>query len=347
MITRLRSPSAVRAEQVRDEAEEAAVARAHVEDRLDRASRGEPRAHRDVRHPCRRARAIGDVDDVDAAREQLSTCCLVFVEIEPGGAVSSTDTANSPRAIRAPSLLRVGERRSSRRRRRVRERDRPIAPGSSRGARLVDRLAAQHAHRAEHRARVLRRRAAAAADQAHAALQHPAREHAEVLGVRDVERAALDGGGQAGVRLRDHRLAAADHADDDLVELGRADAAVAADDVGAGGDQAIRDLGRAEAAVGCGVRVEHHHRDHRHARPALLRDLDRDLHLEDRRERLEHDRVDAGEHQRVDLLGEREPREPALRRARDAELDAGRADRAGDVRAIAGAPRARARRRRG
>ena len=140
-----------------------------------------------------------------------------------------------------------------------------------RAATLVDllALAAQHADRAEHRARVLRRRAAAAADEAHAALQHAAREHAEVLGVRDVQRAALDRGGQAGVRLRDHRLAAADHAGDDLIELRRPDAAVAADDIGARGDQAIRDLGGPEATVAAAVAVEHHHREHRDLRAAL------------------------------------------------------------------------------
>src|SRR5262249_5937918 len=73
----------------------------------------------------------------------------------------------------------------------------------------------------------------------------------------------------------------------------------------------------------------------RDPRPALLGDADRHLELEDRRERLEQDRVDAGEHEGVDLLGEREPRQPALRRARDAVVDAARADRAGDVRALA------------
>ena len=185
-----------------------------------------------------------------------ATAALVLARSSPVGAVSSTDTANSPRAIRAPSRLRSGERhlRGSARVRRSR------LAGAIFAARSSILLAAQHAHRAEHRARVLGRRAAAAADQAHAALEHAAREHAEVLGVRDVQRAALDRRGQAGVGLRDHRLAAADHAGHDLVELGGADAAVRADHVGARRDQAIGDLGRPEAAVAAAAAVEHHHR---------------------------------------------------------------------------------------
>jgi hypothetical protein len=63
--------------------------------------------------------------------------------------------------------------------------DRDIARRIGRAC-FVERLAAQHPYRTEHRARVRGRRAAAATDEAHAALQHAPREHAEVLGVRDV-----------------------------------------------------------------------------------------------------------------------------------------------------------------
>ena len=202
---------------------------------------------------------------------------------------------------------------------------------------LVDRLAAQHAHRAEHRARVLRRRAAAAADQPHAALQHAPREHAEVLRVRDVERAALDRGGQAGVRLRDHRLAAADHVDrrPGTARRGRCRSCRrrrrrrrrSADRRSRRGRGRRRSWPCASNTIIAitGTRG-----------PRSLATSIAVLHLEDRRERLEDDRVDAGEHERVDLLGEREPGEPALGGARDAELHAGRADGAGDVRAVAG-----------
>ena len=48
-----------------------------------------------------------------------------------------------------------------------------------------------------------------------------------------------------------------------------------------------------------------------------LRDVDRHLELEDRREGLEDDRVDPREDQGIDLLGEREPGQAALRSARD------------------------------
>src|SRR5688572_33191653 len=44
-------------------------------------------------------------------RSRSATCCLVFERSEPGGAVSSTETMYSPRARRAPSLLRSEERR--------------------------------------------------------------------------------------------------------------------------------------------------------------------------------------------------------------------------------------------
>ena len=75
----------MRAEQVRDEAEEAAVARADVEDRLDRGLGREARAHRDVRHPRGRARSVGDVDDVDAAaRAARVTWAVVFDRSQPG-----------------------------------------------------------------------------------------------------------------------------------------------------------------------------------------------------------------------------------------------------------------------
>ncbi len=153
-----------------------------------------------------------------------------------------------------------------------------------------------------------------------------------MLRVRDIQRAAFDRRGHPGVGLRDHRHAAADHAGDHLIELGGPDPAVAADDVGAGRDHPIGDFRRTEPAVAARVLVEHHHRDDRRLGAALARDVDRVLDLEDRRERLEHDRVDAGEHERVDLIGEREPRGPALGGRRDPELDAGRADRARDER---------------
>src|SRR5688572_31690592 len=45
-------------------------------------------------------------------RSRSATCCLVFERSEPGGAVSSTETMYSPRARRAPSLLRSEEHTS-------------------------------------------------------------------------------------------------------------------------------------------------------------------------------------------------------------------------------------------
>jgi hypothetical protein len=78
-------------------------------------------------------------------------------------------------------------------------------------------------------------------------------------------------------------------------------------------------------------------RDHRHLGPALLGHRDRQLELEDRREGLEQDQIDAGDHQRVDLLGQRHPRAPPLALGRDREAHAGGPDRAGHVGAAGGA----------
>ena len=54
-------------------------------------------------------------------------------------------------------------------------------------------------------ANVLGGRAAAPADEAHAELEHAAREHAEVLGRRDVDEALVDPARQTGVGHRGHR----------------------------------------------------------------------------------------------------------------------------------------------
>ena len=153
-------------------------------------SRREPRAHRDVRHARRRARAVGDVDDVDAAGEQLARpAASVLREVEAG---RRGQLDRHRELARGDPRAEPAARRRARTSAAVRARRRSIA--TRRWPRDARRACAppQHAHRAEHRARVLGRRAAAAADDAHAGLQHAPREHAEVLGVRDVERAALD-----------------------------------------------------------------------------------------------------------------------------------------------------------
>ena len=56
----------MRREQVRERREQVPVATADVEDRLD-ALLLDAHRHREVAHARLRARAVGDVDDVDAA----------------------------------------------------------------------------------------------------------------------------------------------------------------------------------------------------------------------------------------------------------------------------------------
>ena len=65
----------------------------------------------------------------------------------------------------------------------------------------------------------------------HADLEHAPRVDAEVLGRRHVDEAPVDAARQAGVRLRDHGQAGAEHARDHLVDAGGTVRAVHADRV--------------------------------------------------------------------------------------------------------------------
>ncbi len=111
----------------------------------------------------------------------------------------------------------------------------------------------------------------------------------------------------------------------------------------------VRDLGRAEPAVARPCASNTIMRDHRHARARLARDLDRGLASRGSTVNVSSTIASTpAEHERVDLLGEREPGEPALaRRSRSPNLTPVGPDGAGDVRALAGAAARAARRPRG
>ncbi len=189
-------------------AEEVPVAPAHVEDRLDADLALHAHGHREVAHASLGARAVGDVDDVD-----------------PAGAkhLRRRDRARGIEAHRRVHLDGDDEPSARDLRRRARS-ARPsgggwIEPGNRGSATVTSAIAgivfrglarvdvargAGHARRSRDAPDVLRRRPAAAADEAHADADHAPRVDAEVLGGRHVDHALVDPARQPGVRRREH-----------------------------------------------------------------------------------------------------------------------------------------------
>ena len=176
------------------------------------ASRCDAHRQREVAHARLRARAVGDVDDVDAAR-------LEHLRRGDGARRDRARPAGSPRPRRRTACARSSPPARSAARTATgcdgAGQDRPAhdAPVDVRARELLVAVAPRStlAHAAGHaRGRgdaldVLRRRSAAAADEAHADAEHAARVDAEVLGGRHVDHALVDPARETGVRRREHR----------------------------------------------------------------------------------------------------------------------------------------------
>ena len=285
----------VRAEQVGNQPEIVAVARADMKDRLDAGARNGLGTECEVGHARRCTWSVGDVDDVDSSGDGVAG------ESEGARWVGSRGRAELDR----DRELTAGD--SSAEKASFGEGDESWTwcddrrLGVDRHGSGARRTACHHPDRAVHRADMIRRRAAAAADQLNARLEHATGEHPEVLRVGHIDRAAVDDARQPGVRLDRDRHALADHSSTDVVQLGRPESAVAADDVCTGGNQPVANVLGTET-LDEGIRVEDHLRDSRQFGSYGAGRLERPFELDDRGEGLEHEQVDAGLDQRLDLF---------------------------------------------
>ncbi len=221
-------------------------------------------------------------------RPSSTNSCVAW----PRGGSSSTASTNWPRDERAREARLLGARhRRHDGRRRHGGHGRPGRAGPAAGRRRRGGDA--------HLARVLRRRAAAAADQAHAGGDEAPRVGRHVLRRREIDVAALDVARPSGVGLhREARRRALGDPLDRLEHRRRPDAAVQADDVGAERLELRGELLRRRAVGGDAVVAGGELRDHR-----LVRDgadaADGGAELGDVAEGLEHEQVDAGVGERL------------------------------------------------
>ena len=252
----------------------------------------------------------------------------------PGGLVSSTETANSPAAIRWPSRLRSPRGARALLFSFAGAGAAPLALGDAVTRGLLG--PAPLILTAPSIARVC----AGVVPQQPPIIRTPPLSirpgvDAEVLGVGHIDGSAVGDRGQTGVGLDDDGATVADHLGGDLVELGGADAAVGADDLGAGGDEAGGDDLRSEAVAGDAVAGEDLLGDNRNRRGDAPRLTDGELELDDGREGLEEKDIDAGVDEDLNLFGESPERAQPVGLGGDRKAAAGRSDGAGDVGAIA------------
>ena len=206
-----------------------------------------------------------------------------------------------------------------------------LHPGATRPARRARRGArgAQPVERLPHRADVLGRRPAAAADQARAARDHPRRVvrhvdrrgevHQPLAHPARQPRVGLDGHVEA-ARLRQHLL-------QDVVEHAGADRAVGAHRLDRQLPQRAATSAAAAPGEGHALVGERHLGEDRQVGEGAHR-LDRQPHLGEVREGLDHEGVDAAFQEPLRLLVERGARVRRLDAAERGQVLAERADRA-------------------
>ena len=297
-------PHRVRAEQIRLHAEQVAIAAGELQHGFD------PRLLLDEHRERQRAhagaaRSVGDVHDVDAANLQRARLLDHLIADEPLRRQQLDDGRKAAGGKRRRELgfLAARDRRRSRRRRIWRvHKDPPRATGCGG---LRRQFADIHLpDRRFHLPDVLRRRAAAAADQTHALLREAARIRGEIFRRGQVDVPPLDVARPARVRLRrEPRPRHRRHPLDGLEHVRRPDAAVDADHIRAAPLHLRRELLRRRSVEAVAVVLDRHLRDDRQLRDAAHRG-NRGADLVQIAEGLQNEEVDAPFDERLRLLPE-------------------------------------------
>ena len=302
------------AEQVGVQPQQIPIAAANVQDDVDRHLRLHAQAERQIAHARGRARAIRDIDDIDAGPLQHRGGAQRLREVEPRLGIHLDAhhevlgaTRSAPR--RAPGEALAEHARDLLSERRFLLGRRSGAPSDRRHRRRPGRRLhlhpppREHGGGVDHAANVLRARAAAPSHQRHAALVQAAGVDPEVLGRRHVDGALVQASRAAGVRLGADRAAVTEHVAGHFEDERRPLGAVDSDDVGAAITQEIGDHRRRQPVDGRAVLAERHLR-HDRARVKRARRAQRGLHLAGADEGLQHQEIDAFQEQGLDLLPE-------------------------------------------